>query len=162
MGVNVEHMPFFMETTEEDFEQDVLKVAGFTFVVFYRNTCSACKAFEPVINEFSERNVARMRFVRVPVAFDLEDDFRHKHGIRGEPTSIIYYNGVKLFDMRGAGFEPTLTQTIQKALVEAHRRNMCPLLALVEPDPSKAFYYLPEIKPPQAPPSPFMDKNVQV
>ena len=151
MGVSVHHLPFFVETTEEDFDNDVLKVQGFTMVVFYRNTCGACKAFEPVINEFSERNASKMRFVRVPVAFDEDDDFRHKHGIRGEPTSILYYNGVKMFDMRGAGFEPHLTNTIQNGIMEAAKRGMCPLLTLVMPHPEKSFFYLPETTPPPAP-----------
>jgi hypothetical protein len=34
MGVSVHHLPFFVETTEEDFDNDVLKVQGFTMVVF--------------------------------------------------------------------------------------------------------------------------------
>lgn len=162
MGVNVENLPFFLETSEIEFANDVLNVAGFTFVVFYRHSCGACKAFEPVINEFSERNASRMRFVRVPISYDADDDFRHKHGIRGEPTSIIYHNGIKLFDIRGAGFEPNLSQAVQQGLVEASRREMCPLLMLVKPDPEKAFYYLPEVKPPQAPPPQTGIENTQV
>lgn len=151
MGTSNPNLPFFLETTQEDFDKDVFGVQGFTFVVFYRDTCAACKAFEPVINEFSERNSARLRFVRVPVSHDNDDDFKFKHGIKGEPTSVVYYNGVKLFDMRGAGFEPNLTNSVQHGLTECFKKQLCPLLTLVQPDPNKAFYYLPEINPPKAP-----------
>jgi hypothetical protein len=56
-----------------------------------------------------------------------------------------------MFDMRGAGFEPHLTNTIQNGIMEAAKRGMCPLLTLVMPHPEKSFFYLPETTPPPAP-----------
>jgi thioredoxin 1 len=130
MGINIDHLPFFLETSQLDFDSDVINVEGFSFVVFYRDSCGACKVFEPVLNDFSRRNSSKLRFVRVAVSFDNDDDFKFKHGIKGEPTSIIYYNGKRLFDVRGSSPEPYLTQVIQAALHQAHSKNMCPFLTI--------------------------------
>jgi hypothetical protein len=90
--------------------------------------------------------------VQTPALSDTEDDdFRHKHNIRGEPTSVVYYSGKKLFDIRGAGFEPHLTNSVQNGIIESSRRDMCPLLTLVMPHPEKSFFYLPDITPAPAP-----------
>ncbi len=154
MGTN-SVLPYFLETDEQDFETDVLKVAGFTLVSFYRDTCAYCKAFEPILSAFAQRNASKIRCVRIEVAFDNDDDFKHKYKILGEPTVHLYHNGRLLYYIRGASAEPEFTAAVMNGLAEAVTSGLCPVaLQLEAPHESEPVFQLVVPRVPPAPPAP--------
>lgn len=92
MGVNSKILGF-LETSKEEFQDDVLNRAGLTLVEFHRHNCEACIEFEPMLEQLADFNMHRWVMVRQVVTGMEGDYFAEKYGFQGEPSIGLFVDG---------------------------------------------------------------------
>ncbi len=101
-------------SSDETFEDDVLKSDLPVFVDFYADWCGPCKAVAPVAERLAEEYDGRVKFVKVNV--DEAQEIAGGYGIISIPTLKIFKNGNIAGSMAGAGPKHTLKQFIEGTL----------------------------------------------
>ena len=78
-------------TTDENFEIEVLKSGKPTLVDFWAEWCGPCKQVAPILDEIS--NEMNGQVVIAKHNIDQEPNMPTKYGVRGIPTMLIFKNG---------------------------------------------------------------------
>lgn len=86
------------ETTDAQFERDVLKNSRPTFVLFYSTTCSLCKDMQDTINKIGIAFNGRLDFFKVSIHSN--PAFASKYATGGMPCSVIFHKGEVVRDTR--------------------------------------------------------------
>eukprot|EP00002_Diphylleia_rotans_P000019 TRINITY_DN1000_c0_g2_i2.p1 TRINITY_DN1000_c0_g2~~TRINITY_DN1000_c0_g2_i2.p1 ORF type:complete len:140 (-),score=38.08 TRINITY_DN1000_c0_g2_i2:69-488(-) len=87
------------ETTDEDFENDVLKAADPVVVQFHATWCGPCKMFAPVLESAVQKS-SKVKLVKVDV-----DDCPNTSAdmnISAVPTIMAFHKGKKVKSFTGA------------------------------------------------------------
>jgi thioredoxin 1 len=79
------------ETTDQNFEKDVLKDKGYVLVDFWAEWCRPCKQLSPVIDDISSDLEGELSVFKVNI--DENPDTPAKYNVRGIPTLIIFKDG---------------------------------------------------------------------
>lgn len=79
------------ETTDADFEVDVLKSTMPVLVDFWAEWCKPCKMIMPVVEEIAAQYNGRLKVCKVNV--DDNNATAVKYGVRGIPSLLIFKGG---------------------------------------------------------------------
>ena len=78
-------------STDENFETEVLKADKPTLVDFWAEWCGPCKQVGPILEEISNEMKDQVNVVKHNI--DQEPNTPTKMGVRGIPTMLIFKNG---------------------------------------------------------------------
>jgi len=82
---------FVMNTSDADFEKDVLQSDKPVLVDFWAEWCGPCKAIAPIIDEVAQDYADKVKVVKVNV--DSNTETPAKFGIRGIPSLLLFKDG---------------------------------------------------------------------
>ena len=88
------------ETTDKNFEQDVLKSSKPVLVDFWAEWCGPCRQLSPIIEELSGEKSDTLDVVKVNI--DQNPEIPTKLGVRGIPTLMIFKDGEQVATKVGA------------------------------------------------------------
>jgi len=104
---------YILESTDENFEADVLQAEEPVLVDFWAPWCGPCKAIAPVLEEIAQEYQSKLKVVKMNV--DKNQSTPAKYGVRGIPTLLIIKNGDVVATQVGAVGKSDLN-----AFVEEH------------------------------------------
>ena len=102
------------QTSDAEFDAQVLQSAEPVLVDFWAPWCGPCKAIGPVIDELAGEFAGKVKIAKMNV--DDNPATPGKYGIRAIPTLILFKGGEVLDQVTGAVGKPQLVALINKAL----------------------------------------------
>ena len=78
-------------TTDENFENEVLKSDKPTLVDFWAEWCGPCKQVAPILDEISNEMSGQLIVAKHNI--DEQPNIPTKYGVRGIPTMLIFKGG---------------------------------------------------------------------
>ena len=84
-------MAAVFETTDRDFERDVLQCDTPVIVDFWAPWCGPCKAVEPVLAELERASGGRVAFAKVNI--DENPEVPSRYDVLSIPTTILFDGG---------------------------------------------------------------------
>lgn len=101
-------------TSDETFEQDVLKADTPVIVDFYADWCGPCKMMGPVFEETAKEYKGKVKFVKCNV--EENQEMPNMYGVRGIPNLIIFNKGKVIKQQAGYVTKDQLKSLINSAL----------------------------------------------
>lgn len=105
---------FVKETTDANFENDVLKSSIPVLVDFWAVWCGPCRALSPIIDELAADNQGKVQVFKVNT--DENPNTPSRYGVRGIPTVIVFKDGQVVDQSVGVAAKANLQGMINKAL----------------------------------------------
>jgi thioredoxin 1 len=105
---------FVNETTDANFENDVLKSNVPVLVDFWAVWCGPCRALSPIIDEIAQENQGKIKVYKVNT--DENPNVPSQYGVRGIPTLMIFKDGKMVEQSVGMLPKANLQGLINKAL----------------------------------------------
>ena len=78
-------------TTDENFEKEVLKADKIALVDFWAEWCGPCKQLSPILEEISNEMNDKVFFAKHNI--DEQPNMPTKYGVRGIPTMLLFKGG---------------------------------------------------------------------
>ena len=78
-------------TTDENFEKEVLKADKMALVDFWAEWCGPCKQLSPILEEISNEMNDKVFFAKHNI--DEQPNMPTKYGVRGIPTMLLFKGG---------------------------------------------------------------------
>ena len=103
-----------LQTTDESFENDVLKSDVPVLVDFWAPWCGPCRVVGPTLEEVASEYGDRAKVVKVNV--DEQQQIAGKLDIRAIPTVMVFSGGVAKETLVGARPKGDFTAALDKAL----------------------------------------------
>tara|TARA_E500000331_G_C17116552_1_gene652007 strand:- start:566 stop:886 length:321 start_codon:yes stop_codon:yes gene_type:complete len=89
-----------INTTDENFDTQVLKSEKMTLVDFWAEWCGPCKQVGPILEEISEE--MKDQIVVAKHDIDSQPNMPTKYGVRGIPTMLLFKGGELISTKVGA------------------------------------------------------------
>jgi thioredoxin 1 len=102
------------ETTDKDFDQDVLQSTTPVLVDFWAPWCGPCKSIAPVLDQLADEYDGKLKIVKVNV--DHHKEAAMKYNVRGIPKLIIFKGGEVKQEITGAVPRPEIEDAIKKVV----------------------------------------------
>jgi|TARA_B110000438_G_scaffold188851_1_gene180468 thioredoxin 1 len=80
-----------INTTDENFDTQVLKSEKMTLVDFWAEWCGPCKQVGPILEEISEEMKDQIIIAKHDI--DSQPNMPTKYGVRGIPTMLLFKGG---------------------------------------------------------------------
>lgn len=101
-----------LETTDANFENDVLKSDKPVLVDFWAVWCGPCRALSPIIDEVAAANQGKIKVYKVNT--DENPNTPSQYGVRGIPTVILFNNGEVVGQYTGVAPKEHFQEMIDK------------------------------------------------
>lgn len=105
---------FTRETTDSNFETDVLKSSTPVLVDFWAEWCPPCRALAPKLEEIAQELSGKLDVRKVNV--DDNPNVASKFGVVSIPTMIIFKDGRQMEKMVGNHPKDNIVTTLNKYL----------------------------------------------
>ena len=79
------------KTTDQNFDQDVLKASTPVLVDFWAEWCGPCKMIGPVLEDVSTEMAGKLKVVKINI--DENPMAPTRYGVRSIPTLLLFKNG---------------------------------------------------------------------
>ena len=86
-----------LQTSDNNFESDVIKSNLPTIVDFWAEWCGPCKQIGPILEEISDEKKDLVNVYKINI--DNNPEIPQKYGVRGIPT-LMFFNDGKLIDTK--------------------------------------------------------------
>ena len=103
-----------IHTTDETFDQDVLKSDIPVLLDFWAEWCGPCKMIGPLLTELSEEYSDKIKVVKLNV--DANNNTAIKYAVRSIPTLILFKDGEVMAQHIGAAAKVQLKQFLDSNL----------------------------------------------
>ena len=80
-----------LHTTDDGFDQDVLKADKPVLVDYWAEWCGPCKMIAPILEEEAGEYADKLKVCKIDI--DANQATPPKYGIRGIPTLMLFKNG---------------------------------------------------------------------
>jgi len=101
-------------TTDENFEKEVIKSEKPTLVDFWAEWCGPCKQVAPILEEISNEMKDSIDIAKHNI--DLQPNIPTKYGIRGIPTMLLFKAGELKATKVGATSKSNIVSWIKENL----------------------------------------------
>ena len=101
-------------TSDESFEEDVLRASGPVLVDFWAEWCSPCKVIAPALEEIAEEMNGRVTVAKMNI--DENPMTPQKYGVRGIPTLMLFKDGQVAATKVGAMAKNQLATWVESVL----------------------------------------------
>ena len=105
------------ETSDGNFENDVLKSDRPVLVDFWAAWCAPCRMLAPTVEAVAEKYANSARVVKLNV--DDNPSVSQRFGIKGIPTLILFKNGREEERVVGATSESAISRMLDKHVAAA-------------------------------------------
>lgn len=102
------------ETTDKNFEQDVLKAKGHVLVDFWAEWCGPCKQLSPIVDDVANELKGKLAVFKVNI--DQNPDVPAKYNVRGIPTLVIFKGGAPIATKVGSLPKSSLVEWIETVI----------------------------------------------
>jgi thioredoxin 1 len=99
---------------DDNFDEQVAKLAGPVLVDFWAAWCGPCKVVAPRLEEIAGEMSGRAHVAKVNV--DENGDLVNRFGIRSIPTLLVFKNGKVVDQMVGAAPKTQIQRMVEKHL----------------------------------------------
>ena len=103
---------YVKETTDSNFETDVLSSERPVLVDFWAAWCAPCRMLAPTVEAVAEKYATNARVVKLNV--DDNPSVSQRYGIKGIPTLILFKNGKEEERIVGATSEAAISRILDK------------------------------------------------
>lgn len=103
-----------INTTDDSFENDVLKSSGPVLVDFWAEWCSPCKMIAPALEEIADTMADKVTVAKINI--DDNPMTPSKFGIKAIPTMILFKNGQAVAQLRGAKPKNKLIEWVNQSI----------------------------------------------
>ena len=100
------------ETSDSEFESDVLNSAQPVLVDFWAAWCAPCRMLAPTVEAVAEKYASNARVMKLNV--DDNPSTAQRYGIKGIPTLILFRDGKEVERVVGATSKESITRMIEK------------------------------------------------
>ena len=107
-------MSDIVNTTDANFEQDVLEAELPVLVDYWAEWCGPCKMIAPVLEEVATEYADRLQVCKLNI--DENTDTPAKYGIRGIPTLMLFKGGEIIATKVGALSKSQLSAFIDASI----------------------------------------------
>ena len=101
-------------TTDENFEKEVLKADKIALVDFWAEWCGPCKQLSPILEEISNEMNDKVFFAKHNI--DEQPNMPTKYGVRGIPTMLLFKGGELKATKVGATTKSNIVSWIKENL----------------------------------------------
>ena len=91
---------YVKNTSDADFEKDVLKASEPVLVDFWAEWCGPCKMMSPILDRAAKELEHSVRVAKVNT--EIETELAGRFSIRSIPTLVVFHNGAVIGQRSGA------------------------------------------------------------
>lgn len=77
--------------TKENFQKEVVESEKRVLLDFWASWCGPCKMFSPIVDEFAEENVGKVKVGKINI--DEQPDLATQFRVMSIPTAMLFVNG---------------------------------------------------------------------
>jgi len=103
-----------VNTTDSDFDKDVLQADTLVLVDFWATWCGPCKSIAPILEDLAADYEGKVKIVKVDV--DNNPQAASRFGIRNIPTLFVFKDGEKVDSVMGLQPKGELAKVLDKHL----------------------------------------------
>ena len=102
------------QTTDQNFDNDVLKSGKPAIIDFWATWCAPCRALAPIVDQVADKFAGKLSVYKMDI--DTNPETPARFGVRGIPTIILFKDGKVVDQVVGAVPQAALEVLVNKAL----------------------------------------------